>query len=95
LSTRRRAIEGGCAIRLNPLDTMNYNPQGVIGVAHFLLGRHEKALVAVRRALQLNPGFSILHGWLAAALAKLGQPDEARAAGARLLMLDPGFTIDR
>ena len=83
------------AIRLNPLDQMNYIPQGVIGVAHFLLGRHQEALAAVRRALQLNPGFSILHGWLAAALAKLGQLDEARAAGARLLTLDPGFSIDR
>jgi len=45
--------------------------------------------------LQLNPGFSILHGWLAASLAKLGQLDEARVAGARLLTLDPGFTINR
>lgn len=78
----------------DPLDTMNYIPQGVNGVAHFLLGRHEEALAAMRRALQLNPGFSILHGWLAAALAKLGHLDEARAAGARLLTFDPGFSIN-
>jgi hypothetical protein len=44
--------------------------------------------------LQLNSGFSILHGWLAASLAKLGQLDEARAAVARLLTPDPGFTIN-
>jgi hypothetical protein len=43
----------------------------------------------------LNPGFSILHGWLAAPLAKLGQREEAKAASARLLALDPGFTISR
>jgi len=90
-----RAIDWGeRAIRLSPLDPMNYIPQGTIGVAHFLLGHHEEALAAVRRALQLNPGFSIFHGWLAVALAKLGQLDEARAAGARLLTLDPGFTIN-
>ena len=62
---------------------------------HFLLGRHEEALAAVRRALQLNPGFSILHGCLAALLAKLGRMDEAKASAARMLTLDPGFTINR
>ena len=49
--------------------------------------------MALRRALQLNPGFSILHGWLGATLAKLGRLDEAKTAGARLLRLDPGFSI--
>jgi hypothetical protein len=28
-------------------------------------------------AIQLNPGFSLLHGWLAAPLAKLGRIEEA------------------
>jgi TolB-like protein len=91
-----RAIDWGVrAIRLSPLDAMNYIPQGIIGFGNFLLGRHEEAVVAGRRAVQLNPGFSILHGWLAAPLAKLGWLDEAKAAGARLLALDPGFTISR
>ena len=45
--------------------------------------------------MQLTPGFSTLHGWLAAPLAKLGRLDEARATAARLLALDPGFTISR
>ena len=74
---------------------MNYIPQGTIGLGNFLLGRHEEAVAAVRRAVQLNPGFSTLYAWLAAPLAKLGRLDEARAAGARLLALDPGFTISR
>jgi hypothetical protein len=43
----------------------------------------------------MNPGFSMLHGWLAAPLARLGRIDEAKAAGARLLSLDPHFTIGR
>ena len=91
-----RAIEWGeRAIRLSPLDAMNYIPQGIIGFGNFLLGRHEEAVVAGRRAVQLNPGFSILHGWLAAPLVKLGRLDEAKAAGARLLALDPHFTIGR
>src|SRR5262249_51309150 len=83
------------AIRLSPLDVMNYIPQGIIGFGNFLLGRHEEAVMAGRRAIQLNPGFSILHGWLAASLAKLGRIEEAKAASARLLVLHSGFSISR
>jgi len=74
-----RAIDWGeRAIRLSPLDAMNYIPQGIIGFGNFLLGRYEEAVVAGRRAVQLNPGFSLLHGWLAAPLARLGRIEEAR-----------------
>jgi hypothetical protein len=92
---RRGACDrlGERAIRLSPLDAMNYIPQGVIGFGNFLLGRHEGAVAAGRRAVQLNPGFSILYGWLSAPLAKLGLLDKAKVAGARLLALHPGFTI--
>jgi TolB-like protein len=81
------------AIRLSPLDAMNYIPHGVMGFALFLLGRDEEAVAACRRAIQINPGFSLLHGWLAAPLAKLGRIEEAKAAGARLLTLHPAFRI--
>jgi TolB-like protein len=83
------------AIRLSPFDPMNFVPLGMIGFGNFLLGRHEEAVVAGQRAVQLNPGISIAHGWLAAPLAKLGRLDEARAAGARLMATFPGFTISR
>jgi len=91
-----RAIDWGeRAIRLSPVDAMNYIPRGIIGFGNFLLGRYEEAVAAGRRAVELNPGFSIVHGWLAAPLAKLGRLDEARAAGERLLALDPSFSIGR
>ena len=80
-------------IRFSPLDATNYIPQGIIGFGNFLLDRHEGAVAAGRRAVQPNPGFSILYGWLSAPLAKLGRRDEAKVVGARLLALDPGFTI--
>ncbi|RWH78854.1 MAG: transcriptional regulator [Mesorhizobium sp.] len=91
-----RAINWGeQAMRLSPLDTMSCVPQGIIGFGNFLSGRHELAVIAGRRAVELNPGFSILHGWLAAPLARLGQLDEAKASAGRLLSLDPHFTIGR
>ncbi|TPM06566.1 transcriptional regulator [Mesorhizobium sp. B2-3-11] len=83
------------AMRLSPLDAMSCVPQGIIGFGNFLSGRHEQAIAAGRRAVELNPGFSILHGWLAAPLARLGRIEEARASAARLMALDPHFTIGR
>ncbi|MDB5527064.1 MAG: adenylate cyclase [Devosia sp.] len=91
-----RAIEWGeRAMRLSPLDTMSCIPQGIIGFGNFLLGRHEDAVAAGRRAVELNPGFSILHGWLTAPLVRLGRLDEAKASAARLMALDMHFSIGR
>jgi tetratricopeptide (TPR) repeat protein len=91
-----RSIDWGeQALRLNPLDAMNCVPQGMIGFGNFLAGRHEQAIEAGRRAVEMNPGFSILHGWLAAPLARLGRIGEAKAAGSRLMALDPHFSIGR
>ncbi|MBB6412405.1 winged helix-turn-helix domain-containing protein [Mesorhizobium sangaii] len=83
------------AMRLSPLDAMSCVPQGIIGLGNFLAGRHEQAVAAGRRAVEMNPGFSILHGWLAAPLARLGRLDEAKGAATRLLSLDPYFSIGR
>ena len=89
-----RGIDWGeRAIRLSPLDAMNCIPQGIIGLGNFLLGRDEEAVAAGRRAVEMNPGFSILHGWLATPLARLGRLDEAKAAASRLLALDPQFSV--
>ena len=91
-----RAIDWGeRALRLSPLDAMNYIPHCAIGLGQFLLGRHEEAIAAIRRGLQLNPGFSTLHVLLVSPLIKLGRFDEAKAAAAQLLALDPGFSISR
>ncbi|MER9056824.1 MULTISPECIES: winged helix-turn-helix domain-containing tetratricopeptide repeat protein [unclassified Mesorhizobium] len=91
-----RAIDWGeQALRLNPLDAMSCVPQGMIGFGNFLTGRHEQAVISGRRAVEMNPGFSMLHGWLAAPLARLGRLDEAKVSAARLMSLDPHFTIGR
>jgi TolB-like protein len=91
-----RAIDWGeQALRLNPLDAMSCVPQGMIGFGNFLTGRHEQAVTAGRRAVEMNPGFSMLHGWLAAPLARLGRIDEAKASATRLLSLDPRFSVGR
>jgi len=55
--------------------------------------RYEEAANAARKSIQVNPGFSISHMFLAAALAKLGRIDEAKAAASRVLALQPRFSI--
>ena len=77
-----RAIDWGeRAIRLSPLDAMNYIPHFAIGLGHFVLGRHEEAVAAVRRALQLKPGFSGLYVLLAAPLAQARTVRRSKSRG--------------
>ena len=75
-------------MRLSPFDPWNFNAW--FGV---FAGNFQQARYAARKALQSNPGFSILHMCLASALVKLGQIDEAKAAAARVLALHPAFSI--
>ena len=88
-----RAIDWGeRAIRLSPLDRLAYCSQHAHAIAHFLRERYDAAANNARRAVQSNPGFSISHSLLAAALAKLGRNEEAKAAAARVLGLQPTFS---
>ena len=74
-------------------DPWGYKSWATVFIARFQQGRYEDAANAARKAVQSNPGFSILHVCLAAALTKLGPIDEAKAAAARVLPLQPSFTI--
>jgi two-component SAPR family response regulator len=58
-------------------------------------GRYSDAAEAARRAIQVNPLFSINHMCLVAALSRLGQTAEAKSVAARLLELQPSFSISR
>ena len=53
------------------------------------------AAEAARRAIPVNPLFSINHMCLVAALSRLAQTAEAKSVAARLLELQPSFSISR
>jgi adenylate cyclase len=90
-----RAIEWAeQGLRLSPFDPWNFNAWFGVFAGNFQQARYEDAVRAARKSIQSNPGFSILHVCLAAALAKLGRIDEAKAAAARVLALHPAFGID-
>jgi TolB-like protein len=91
-----RALDWGKrGLRQSPFDPWAFGAYHSIMLAHFNMGSYAEAADAAYRAVQSNPGHSISHMLLAAALAKLGRLEEAKAAGARVLELQPGFRYSR
>jgi adenylate cyclase len=91
-----RAIEWGeRAMRLSPFDPWAFAAFHSLTLGHFHRGRYEEAANAAHKAVQSNPGHSISHMLLAAALAKLGRLEEAKAAAARVLERQPAFRYSR
>jgi adenylate cyclase len=78
-------------LRLSPLDPWRSSAFLALAIGHFQHGRYEEAVAAMRKGVQITPGFSTFHVMLAAALAKLGRIEEAKAAGARVVELQPAF----
>ena len=89
-----RAIElAMMALRLSPIDPMNYLPYLAMSVACYFTDRFADASCHATSAIQANPGFNLLHVFLVASNVKLGRLDIARPAAARLLEIAPAFTI--
>jgi adenylate cyclase len=81
------------AFRLSPFDPMNFFLLTVSGLAEFIAGRYEEAVIWLRRAQRENPRFTPMRRQLAATLALLGRYDEAKVAAAGLLEMDPEFRV--
>jgi adenylate cyclase len=83
------------ALRLSPLDPMNFNNWVGIGSAHEVQGDLEKAIAFYRRGLSERPHAEWLYRHLASALAGLGRMDEARQAYAQMLRAYPDMTATK
>jgi tetratricopeptide (TPR) repeat protein len=83
------------AFRLSPRDTGAFRWLHCLGVAKLILGVDDEAVLWLRRSLEANRNYPIVHFQLAAALALLGSLEEARAAVRAGIALDPTFTIRR
>lgn len=91
-----RAIELALmALRLSPMDPMNYQPYIALTVASYCTDRFEDASRYATLAIQANPVFSLLHVFLIASNVKLGRADAAQAAAGRLLEIESTFTIGK
>jgi TolB-like protein len=83
------------ALRLSPFDSLNHLSYQALAGANFHLKRYAQACEAARRAVELNPGFSVPYAYLTAALMCSGRGEEASIAARSVLTLDPSFTIRR
>src|SRR6185437_15560814 len=91
-----RAVSWGeRAVRPSPFAPLGFLAFDGISLSHFMAGRYDESADAARRAIQVNPLFSINYMCLAAALSKLGQTEEAKSIVARLWELQPSFSISR
>ena len=81
------------AIRVSPVDPLQYNMLTGMGYAFIELGRFDEAIVAGKKGQRQNPSYSGAYRCLASAFAHLGREAEAREAAACLLEVDPAFTI--
>jgi adenylate cyclase len=83
------------ALRLSPIDPMNFNNYVGIGSAHEIAQEYNEAAALYRRALEERPNASWIYRNLAAALSGAGRVEEAKQAFADLMRSYPDLTISK
>jgi adenylate cyclase len=83
------------ALRLSPIDPMNFNNYAGLGSAHEILQDYDNAAALYRRALLERPNASWIYRNLASTLSGSGRIDEARQAFAEMLRSYPDLTISK
>ena len=83
------------ALRLSPIDPMNFNNYAGIGSAHEVAGEFDQAAMFYRRALQERPNASWIYRNLASTLSGAGRLEEAREAFAEMLRHYPDLTASK
>jgi adenylate cyclase len=83
------------ALRLSPLDPMNFNVLIGIGCAHFAAGRYADAVHWIEKGLLDRPTATWVYRALVPALSLLGRHEDARACLRRLLDEYPDLTISK
>ncbi|MGO8915116.1 MAG: tetratricopeptide repeat protein [Stellaceae bacterium] len=83
------------ALRLSPLDPMNFNNYVGIGSAHEIAQDYDKAAALYRRGLEERPHAMWIYRNLASALSGAGRMEEAKQAYAQMLRSYPDMTASR
>lgn len=83
------------ALRLSPLDPMNFNNYVGIGAAHEVAQEYEKAAGFYRRALEERPNAYWIYRNLASCLSGAGRIEEAKQAFAELMRNYPDLTVSK
>ncbi|HVN01899.1 MAG TPA: TIR domain-containing protein [Caulobacteraceae bacterium] len=83
------------ALRLSPLDPMNFNNYVGIGSAHEIQEDYDQAVAFYQRGLAEHPHARWLYRHLASAFVGAGRMDEAREAYAQMLRTYPDLTASK
>jgi len=83
------------ALRLSPIDPMNFNNYAGIGSAHHVAAEYDRATMFYWRALQERPHAYWIYRNLAPALSAAGRLEEAREAFAEMLRHYPDLTVSK
>jgi adenylate cyclase len=83
------------ALRLSPIDPMNFNNYVGIGSAREVAQEYDMAAAFYRRALQERPNASWIYRNLASSLSGAGRVEEARQAYTELMRSYPDLTISK
>jgi adenylate cyclase len=83
------------ALRLSPLDPMNFNNYVGIGAAHEVAQDYDKAAALFRRALEERPHARWIYRSLAAVLSGAGRMEEAKAAYGQMLRSYPDLSASK
>jgi len=91
-----RAIENfERALRLSPLDPMNFNNYVGMGCAHEVAQDYDKAVALYRRALEERPHAFWIYRNLASALCGAGRMEEANEAYTEMMRSYPDLTVSK
>lgn len=66
----------------------------VQGLAHLMAGQHDRAVVSLQRALDINPSFSLAYGTLGTVQAWGGAPEDSIANNQLALKINPGDPLN-
>jgi adenylate cyclase len=83
------------ALRLSPIDPMNFNNYVGIGSAHEVAQRYGEAAAFYRRALEERPNANWIYRNLASVLSGAGRLEEAREVFSTLMGYYPDLTISK
>lgn len=83
------------ALRLSPLDPMNFNNYAGIGSAHEIAQEYDKAATFYRRALQERPKAVWIYRQLASSLSGAGRAEEAQEVFADIMRHYPDLTVTK
>jgi adenylate cyclase len=83
------------ALRLSPIDPMNFNNYVGIGSSHEVAQEYDQAALFYRRALEERPNASWIYRHLASSLSGGGRIEEAKQALAEMMRYYPDLTVSK